>query len=89
VIVVICGLFLGFGAVSHLETTVGRSILHVDYTLLFSNLISTSHLAGVTTLLLRTSLRAAERKSALGLEFFSVLHGLPPVKTTQKPALLA
>ena len=53
------------------------------------NLISTSHLAGVTTLLLRISLRAAQHKSALGLKFFSVLHGLPPVKTTPKPAPLA
>ena len=52
-------------------------------------LISTSHLAGVTTLPRRISLRAAEHKSALGLEFFSVLHGFPPVKTIPKPALLA
>lgn len=43
-----------------------------------ATVISTSHLAGVTTLLLRTSSRAAAHKSARGLDFFSVLHGLPP-----------
>jgi hypothetical protein len=53
------------------------------------NLISTSRLADATTLLLRISLRTTERKSVLGLDFFSVSHGLPPVKTTPKPAPLA
>ena len=43
-----------------------------------ANVISTSHLAGVTTLLLRIKLRAAGHKSALVLEFFSVSHGLLP-----------
>jgi hypothetical protein len=53
------------------------------------NLISTSHLASVTILLMRISLRAAKHKSALRLDFFSVLHGLLPVKITPKPALRA
>jgi hypothetical protein len=47
------------------------------------NAISTSRLAGVTTMLLRISLRATERKPALGLDFFFVLHGLCPVKQAQ------
>ena len=38
-------------------------------------------------MLLRISLRATERKSALALKFFSTLHGFIPLKIDANPAL--